>query len=100
MNEVQEYEFDSIYNKEPNKCYGWFWTNVKNMRRNIDKLFHPLQDFLNKFPQIKSTIDIKNMVKFSGTLSDSISGSRSNSISVTVSEGSDLISQNITEEMN
>ena len=49
MNEVQDNEIDDIYNKEPNKCYGWFWTNVENMRKNIDKLFHPLQDFLNKF---------------------------------------------------
>ena len=65
MNEVQEYEFDDIYNKEPNKCYGWFWTNVENMRKNIDKLFHPLQDFLNKFPEIKSTVDIKNKIKIS-----------------------------------
>jgi 8-oxo-dGTP diphosphatase len=97
MNEVQEYEFDSIYNREPNKCYGWFWTNVKNMRRNIDKLFHPLQDFLNKFPEIKSTLDIKNMVKIS--CSGSVSGS--DSVSVTVTEDSDLGIKNIKEkEMN
>ena len=63
MNEVQECEFDKIFNKEPDKCYGWFWTTVENMRENIDQLFHPLQDFLKKFPNIKSTIDIKNMIK-------------------------------------
>lgn len=63
MNEIQDSEIDEIYNKEPHKCYGWFWTNVDNMRKNIDKLFHPLQDFLNKFPSIKTTVDIKNMIK-------------------------------------
>lgn len=63
MNEIQDSEIDDIYNKEPNKCYGWLWTNIEMMRKNIDKLFHPLQDFLNKFPAIKSTEDIKNMVK-------------------------------------
>ena len=63
MNEIMEYEFEKIYNREPNKCYGWFWTSVDMLRKNIDRLFHPLQDFLTKFPQIKSATDIKNMIK-------------------------------------
>lgn len=79
MNEVQDYEFEEIYNKEPNKCYGWFWTTVDNMRKNIDKLFHPLQDFLNKFPKIQSTSDIKNMIKISSSLNNSRKNSLENS---------------------
>lgn len=63
MNEILEYEFEKIYNREPNKCHGWFWTSVEMLRKNMDRLFHPLQDFLTKFPQIKSATDIKNMIK-------------------------------------
>lgn len=63
MHEVQDLEHEKVYNQEPNKCYGWFWTSVGAMRKNMDRLFHPLQDFLTKFPQINTVNDIKNMIK-------------------------------------
>lgn len=63
MNEVSELEKDKIFNPEPHKCYGWFWTSVDLLRKNLNRLFYPLQDFLRKFPQIQTANDIKNLVK-------------------------------------
>lgn len=63
LNEVKDCEFKNIYNKEPNKCYGWYWTSIEELRKNILKLFHPLQDFLTRFPRIENVVDLKNMVK-------------------------------------
>jgi len=63
MNEISESEAVKIFNPEPHKCFGWFWTSVDLLRKNLDRLFHPLKDFLEKFPQIQTTDDIKNMVK-------------------------------------
>jgi 8-oxo-dGTP diphosphatase len=54
---------DAIRNTEPEKCFGWYWVGFKEMREHIDKLFHPLKDFLNKFPGLNTVYDLKKMIK-------------------------------------
>ena len=46
FNEVDSIEIKKIKNTEPEKCSGWFWISFKELRNQIDKLFHPLKDFL------------------------------------------------------
>ena len=30
--EINDDERDQIYNKEPSKCKGWFWTNIEQCK--------------------------------------------------------------------
>jgi 8-oxo-dGTP diphosphatase len=54
---------DVIRNTEPEKCSGWFWVTFKELREQIDTLFHPLKDFLNKFPDLNTVSYLKKMIK-------------------------------------
>jgi hypothetical protein len=56
-------ENDIVRNTEPEKCTGWFWITFKELREQMDKLFHPLKDFLNKFPELNTVSYLKNMIK-------------------------------------
>ena len=67
-NEVEIEEVKKIKNTEPEKCSGWFWISFKELRNQIDKLFHPLKDFLNKFPDLNTVTYLKGMAKNYGNI--------------------------------
>jgi 8-oxo-dGTP diphosphatase len=60
--EISDNEESKIKNKEPKKCYGWFWASVAYLRQNSEKLFYPLRQFLLQFQNILSTDDLKKMI--------------------------------------
>lgn len=59
---IKPHEIDEIKNSEPNKCLGWFWISVVELRTVINQLFYPLQQFFNQFQNIKTAADLKTMV--------------------------------------
>ncbi len=61
--EMNEDEVKNLVNKEPNKCYGWFWIGLKEMRNMYSLLFFPLREFLIKNSRIVQAKDFKKMVK-------------------------------------
>jgi hypothetical protein len=56
-------ENDVVVNSEPEKCSGWYWVTFKELRDQIDGLFYPLKDFLNKFPDLNTVTYLKKMIK-------------------------------------
>jgi 8-oxo-dGTP diphosphatase len=64
-NEVTSKELNLIENTEPDKCSGWFWISIADLRTKFDSLFYPLRDFLSKFPELNSVNNLKNMIKIS-----------------------------------
>ena len=62
-NEIEEFEQKNIRNIEPQKCAGWFWVRISELRDHLNQLFFPLKDFLNRFPQIQSVVNLKDMIK-------------------------------------
>lgn len=62
-NEVEPNDLQNIKNNEPNKCSGWDWVSIPELRSKIDKLFFPLRDFLGKFPDLKNVSCLKSMIK-------------------------------------
>jgi len=61
--DMNEDELKNLVNKEPNKCYGWFWIGLKEMRNMYSLLFFPLREFLIKNSKIEKAGDFKRMVK-------------------------------------
>lgn len=61
--EAEEKDLSIIKNTEPDKCVGWYWVTVKDLRNNIEDLFYPLREFLCKFKNIASSVNIKKMIK-------------------------------------
>jgi len=61
--EIDESDLSIIVNTEPDKCIGWYWASIKDLRNNIENLFYPLRDFLEKFKRIVSTESLKEMIK-------------------------------------
>jgi hypothetical protein len=62
-NEIEEHELERIKNSEPDKCWGWIWVSIADLRIRLNKLFHPLKNFLEKFQNIQKASDIKLMIK-------------------------------------
>lgn len=60
---VEESDLYDLDNKEPNKCYGWFWINVSEMRSMSDQLFPPLRKFVKQYPKIKKASEFKTYFK-------------------------------------
>jgi 8-oxo-dGTP diphosphatase len=60
---VEEADLLDLDNKEPNKCYGWFWINVSEMRSMSDLLFPPLRKFIKQYPKIKKASEFKTYFK-------------------------------------
>jgi len=61
--DINTEDFSLVRNMEPHKCLGWFMLSVEELRANSDKLFYPLRDFFNKFPNIKIASDLRKMIK-------------------------------------
>lgn len=61
--EIDEKDLLIIKNTEPDKCIGWYWTTINELRNNSEGLFYPLRDFLSKFKTIVSTSNLKMMIK-------------------------------------
>lgn len=61
--EMDENEVKNLINKEPTKCYGWFWTSINDMRHMNSLLFYPLKEFICKNSFIKKASDLKKLVK-------------------------------------
>jgi len=59
--EVNMEELPQIKNNEPDKCLGWYWISLSEMRGMIDNLFYPLQQFLKQFQNLKTVENLKNM---------------------------------------
>lgn len=64
--EIDESKVKTLHNKEPNKCYGWFWISLTEMKSMNNLLFHPLRQFLGKNPQLKKASDFKGFLKNQG----------------------------------
>jgi ADP-ribose pyrophosphatase YjhB (NUDIX family) len=62
-NEIETKDILMIKNAEPDKCAGWFWVTFKELRSHIDNLFHPLKDFLGKFPNLNNVSYLQDMIK-------------------------------------
>lgn len=62
-NEIEDTEVKLVKNAEPEKCTGWRWVTINEMRSHVDRLFYPLRDFLGKFPDLIEAINLKNMIK-------------------------------------
>ena len=60
---MNEKELPNLINKEPNKCYGWFWISLKEMRNMYSLLFYPLREFLIKNSKIEKASEFKKLVK-------------------------------------
>jgi ADP-ribose pyrophosphatase YjhB (NUDIX family) len=67
-NEVDDEDLKMIKNTEPDKCSGWSWVSLSEMRSQIDKLFYPLRDFLGKFPEMKNVSYLRDMIKKNPTI--------------------------------
>lgn len=65
-NELNNADLQLIKNAEPDKCAGWFWISIADLRTKIDSLFYPLKDFLSKFPDLSTVKNLKNMIKMNG----------------------------------
>ncbi len=61
--EIQEEEKKEIKNLEPDKCEKWFWVSFGQLRNQMNSLFYPLKDFLNKHPKMNSVDYLKGLVK-------------------------------------
>jgi len=53
----------NLVNKEPNKCYGWFWISLQELRSMYSLLFYPLREFLIKHSKIKKASEFRNLQK-------------------------------------
>jgi 8-oxo-dGTP diphosphatase len=53
-------EEKQIKNMEEDKCEEWVWFDYTDLMNNFNKLFYPLQQYLNQY-NIKSIDDIKNL---------------------------------------
>jgi 8-oxo-dGTP diphosphatase len=62
-NEIDEEEILMIKNTEPQKCSGWFWVKISDLRKHLNQLFFPLKLFLKKFPEIQCVSHLKKMIK-------------------------------------
>lgn len=60
---IEEIELEELDNKEPNKCYGWFWISLSEMRSIINQLFPPLRMFIKKYPKIQKASEFKTYFK-------------------------------------
>jgi 8-oxo-dGTP diphosphatase len=69
--EIEENEKVNISNLEPNKCEKWLWVSFSQLRINLKRLFYPLQDFLNKYPQICGLDQLRKLVHFKKSDDDS-----------------------------
>ncbi len=63
MSFAEENEVKSLVNKEPNKCYGWFWISLQELRNMYSLLFYPLRKFLISHASIKQVSDFRNLQK-------------------------------------
>jgi len=59
--EINDDERDQIYNKEPSKCKGWFWTDIEKCKENKERLFYPLRTMLDELPDLKDVKYLKKM---------------------------------------
>lgn len=71
-NEISNNQLNLIKNTEPDKCSGWFWITIADLRSKFDSLFYPLQDFLTKFPDLNSVNNLKNMIKFNNNIQEKL----------------------------
>ncbi len=60
---AEDKEVSNLVNKEPNKCYGWFWISLQELRSMYSLLFYPLREFLIKHSKIKKASEFKNLQK-------------------------------------
>jgi ADP-ribose pyrophosphatase YjhB (NUDIX family) len=59
--EINDDERDEIFNKEPSKCRGWFWTTIEECRKYENRLFYPIRTLLNELPDLKDIQYLKKM---------------------------------------
>lgn len=60
---IEENEAITLDNKEPNKCYGWFWITLPEMKNMIDKLFPPLRQFIRSYSKLTKASEFKTYFK-------------------------------------
>lgn len=60
---MEESEMSALENKEPNKCYGWVWATLSDIRTMATSLFYPLREFLNRNIKIQKASDFNKMIK-------------------------------------
>jgi 8-oxo-dGTP diphosphatase len=60
--EIDINEANSIVNMEPDKCEKWEWVDFKFLFENYDKIFFPIQVFLEKNKNIDTVDKVKKLV--------------------------------------
>lgn len=61
--EINEDEKMMIQNMEPHKCEDWIWVDFEFLIKNYEKLFFPIQVFLQKEKnKFKSIVDLRNLI--------------------------------------
>ena len=62
--EIDSDERRKIINAEPEKCCGWFWTTIEELRKeeNLSRLFYPIRTMLEEMPSLKTVGDLKKLV--------------------------------------
>jgi len=60
---IEENEAITLDNKEPNKCYGWFWISLPEMKSMINQLFPPLRQFIRSYSKITKASEFKTYFK-------------------------------------
>ena len=59
--EITDDERDEIYNKEPDKCRGWFFASIEECRKQRERLFYPLRTMLDELPDLQDVKYLKKM---------------------------------------
>lgn len=56
---IDDEDLFALDNKEPNKCYGWFWIGLPEIRSMSTLLFPPLREFMKKYSTIGKASELK-----------------------------------------
>lgn len=60
---VSDEDYLQLVNKEPDKCFGWYWLSLKDIKNVIKELFAPLRAFIMKYNNILKASDFKSFFK-------------------------------------
>lgn len=60
---INDEDYSKLVNREPDKCFGWYWLSLKDIKNVIKELFAPLRAFIMKYHSIHKASDFKSFFK-------------------------------------
>lgn len=60
---INDEDLSKLKNREPEKCFGWYWLSLKDIKNVIKELFAPLRAFIMKYHSILKASDFKSFFK-------------------------------------